>query len=189
MTARLRKPRITCPHCGSVYVLEREGDPLERDEGGGEAALSSPFHVMPPRSHDWYAMFFRLRAKPEERPWRVRAPGGDRVVHRTAFTMLQNARSNIGEQCDSGERPSDAERAAMVSIAVGSPAFDAWRRTLEAEGYRGFGSDGAEWVRVPSEWPDALPGGAGSEATGARGSADEVGRPNGGQESGSDGHG
>lgn len=148
---KLRKPRMTCPRCGSVYVLERQGEG-EAPEGAEAASPpASPFYVMHPRTWDWFAFFFRLRARSAERPFNAAAYGRPaQIVHKSALQMMKDARANTPVQCDAGERPSEAERAALIKIPVDSPAFLAWRRVLLDEGYRGFGDDGSVYVWVPA---------------------------------------
>jgi hypothetical protein len=153
MTAR-RKPRMTCPGCGAVYVLERpgEGNDTAQPEQTGDDLPAH--HDMPARSHDWYVAFFRQRADPSAAPFNVAPLGRPAViVNANARRMLQDARTGTGTRCERAKRPSESERAAMVKIPAGSPQLDAWRRTLADEGYPHFGDDGAQWLLVPSEWP------------------------------------
>jgi hypothetical protein len=148
-----RKPRITCPHCGSVYVIEKEGDPEASIDTEQPAPEASPY-TLPPRSHDWFAMFFRLRGRASEAPLNI-APLGKpaKIIHRRARQMLSMAQLGVDSQCEQVDRPTEEERAALVKIAVASDASDAWRRVLADEGYRGFAEDGSVYLWVPSRWP------------------------------------
>lgn len=149
-----RKPRITCPHCGSVYVIEKEGDADAKVEEPGED--TPDFQNLPLRSHDWFAMFFRLRASTDRR--RNVAPIGQpqKLVSESAYSMLKAARNGEDNlRCPYIVRPTDEERDALTRIEVGSPAYDAWRKHLADEGYQGFGQDGSKWLWVPTEFPQS----------------------------------
>lgn len=152
MTLR-RKPRISCPHCGAVYVLEKEGEAEARAETETETP-EPEFHPLPIRSHDWYAFFFRLRAKPEAAPVNV-APLGkpQALVNGDARRLLKNAKDGNGTRCPYADRPTEAERAALVKIPTESDALRAWQRTLADEGYPAFGDDGSVYLWAPSEFP------------------------------------
>lgn len=152
-----RKPRITCPHCHAVYVLEKEGEPDVKAE---EPADATPdYYDLPLRGHDWFAMFFRLRANPGPLPRNV-APLGQppKIVHEFAYRMLKAARNGEdGLRCPYAERPTDEDRDALAKIEVGSEAFEDWRKRLADEGYVGFGQDGSKWVWVPKgSEPEAM---------------------------------
>lgn len=153
-----RKPRITCPHCHAVYVLEKEGEAEAKVEDEGAEAIPE-FYALPIRAHDWFTMFFRLRASTDRR--RNVAPIGQppKLVSEVAYSMLKAARNGEdGMRCPYAVRPTDEERDALVKIEVGSPAFEAWRKQLADEGYQGFGQDGSKWVWIPSEYPPRMQG-------------------------------
>lgn len=131
-----RRPRIACPHCGAVYVLERgkEGDPEQAvDEPEADAGPA----VIRPRTDAWWALFWR------------RLHAGENVL-----AMLGAARGDTGYPCMPAAMPTREEIDTLVDIETGSLQFLAWAAWLLEKGLRLQGGQACgRFIRVPSDYP------------------------------------
>lgn len=144
MTA-FRKPRLTCPHCGSVFVIEKPGDGSKVETSDAlEEQVEQP-KLIEIRSQDWFENFWAYYL----------------------FDNLDLCRRMIALAVTTKCWPFDPAKASPnlqavrgtmndSKIDISGEAWSAWRKHLDGQGLRFDLNMLPAWVWVPSEWPNEM---------------------------------
>lgn len=136
MTA-FRKPRLTCPHCGSVFVIEKPGDWKAYAESETSEPTAGP-RLIELRKEEWFQNFWAYYL------------AGNLAQCRKMITL---GKSTEFWPFDPADAPSLDAVQAMPKVKIDSDEWTAWRKRLAEDDLRMSDQMVPVYVWVPSEWP------------------------------------